>query len=305
MPRVPTDASSRSPLRSLQEGDSALHGAASGLGIDATATEHWLVAILDAWREATPTDPVEPWDFRYLGGEPSRLLSPSIPPARMREINDRYYRDLGADPLALRVHYDLTPRPGKDPVAYTSFLFRGFTAGGVWKPAVARVSATYREGGFDNLGELLHETGHGIHIASIRTRPAFEDWPDSDVFTEAWGDVPALELYEPVWRRKFLGIEAPGSASIRAKYNAIVLDVAWGLFEIRMLRDPAGNPNAVWTDLTSRFLACRSSPRVVVVGGAWSAGRCAGVHGELRARRCRHRGPPIAHRPDQGTLRSG
>ncbi len=283
------------------KGDSALHGAASGLGIDATATEHWLVAILDAWREATPTDPVEPWDFRYLGGEPSRLLSPSIPPARMREINDRYYRDLGADPLALRVHYDLTPRPGKDPVAYTSFLFRGFTAGGVWNPAVARVSATYREGGFDNLGELLHETGHGIHIASIRTRPAFEDWPDSDVFTEAWGDVPALELYEPVWQRKYLGIEAPGSASIRAKYNAIVLDVAWGLFEIRMLRDPAGNPNAVWTDLTSRYLHVVPHPEwswwavrgqlVDAPGYMVNYGLGAAVTADLRSRIVQIRGP--------------
>jgi hypothetical protein len=235
-------------------GNSAVDGAARGLGIDAAATESWLAAILDAWREATPTDPVEPWDFRYLGGEPGRLLLPSIPLERMREINDRYYRDLGADPSALRVRYELAPRSGKDPVAYTSFLFRGFASGGVWNPAAARVSATYREGGFDNLGELLHETGHAIHIAAIRTRPAFEDWPDSDVFTEAWADVPALELYEPVWQRKYLGIGAPPSASILAKYNAVILDVAWGLFEIRMLREPAADPDAVWTDITSTYL---------------------------------------------------
>jgi hypothetical protein len=113
----------------LEKGESAVDSASRGLGIDAAATERWLVAILDAWREATPTDLIEPWNFRYLGGEPSRLLSPSIPLQRLREINDRYYRDLGADPLALRVQYDLAPRPGKDPVAYTSFLFRGFTTG--------------------------------------------------------------------------------------------------------------------------------------------------------------------------------
>jgi hypothetical protein len=303
------DGDTASPYRRLialtsekrAKGDPALDGAARGLGIDAAAAERWLVAILDAWRTAMPTDLVEPWDFRYLGGEPSRLLSASIPLERMREINDRYYRDLGADASAQRVQYDLGPRPGKDPVAYTSFLFRGFTDEGVWKPAVARVSATYCEGGFDNLAELLHETGHAIHIAAIRTRPAFEDWPDSDVFTEAWADVPALELYEPVWQHKYLGMEAPRSASIRAKYNAVILDVAWGLFEIRMLRDPTANPNAVWTDITSTYLRVVPHPEwswwavrgqlVDVPGYMVNYGVGAAITADLRTRIVQMRGP--------------
>ena len=33
-----------------------------------------------------------------------------------------------------------------------------------------------------------------------------------------------------------------------------MLDVAWALFELRMLRDPASDPNAVWTAITSRYL---------------------------------------------------
>jgi Zn-dependent M32 family carboxypeptidase len=33
-----------------------------------------------------------------------------------------------------------------------------------------------------------------------------------------------------------------------------MLDVAWALFELNMLRDPAADPNAVWTSITSRYL---------------------------------------------------
>ena len=116
--------------------------------------------------------------------------------------------------------------------------------------------------------------------------------------------MPALELYEPAWQRKYLGIEAPGSASIRAKYNAIVLDVAWGLFEIRMLRDPAGNPNAVWTDLTSRYLHVVPHPEwswwavrgqlVDAPGYMVNYGLGAAVTADLRSRIVQIRGPLAA-----------
>ena len=33
-----------------------------------------------------------------------------------------------------------------------------------------------------------------------------------------------------------------------------MLDVAWALFEIRMLHNPAADPSAVWTEITSRYL---------------------------------------------------
>ena len=69
--------------------------------------------------------------------------------------------------------------------------------------------ATYRTGGLDNLNELLHETGHAAHLAAIRTRPAFRDWPDSDPFTEAVADVAALDVYEhePEVPEALLGLE--------------------------------------------------------------------------------------------------
>jgi hypothetical protein len=46
---------------------------------------------------------------------------------------------------------------------------------------------------------------------------------------------------------------AEGSAT-RELYSNVMLDVAWSLFEVRMLVDPSGDPNAVWTDITSRYL---------------------------------------------------
>jgi Zn-dependent M32 family carboxypeptidase len=33
-----------------------------------------------------------------------------------------------------------------------------------------------------------------------------------------------------------------------------MLDIAWSLFELRMLREPAADPNVVWTDITHRYL---------------------------------------------------
>jgi Zn-dependent M32 family carboxypeptidase len=33
-----------------------------------------------------------------------------------------------------------------------------------------------------------------------------------------------------------------------------MLDVAWSLFEVRMLQNPATDPNVLWTDITSRYL---------------------------------------------------
>jgi hypothetical protein len=99
-----------------------------------------------------------------------------------------------------------------------------------------------------------------VHIAAIRTRPAYSDWPDSDTFTEAIADLAALDMYEPAWQRKFLGAAAPLEASLRAKYSGIVMDVAWSLFEIRAHRNPELSPNRIWADITSRYLRIRPHP---------------------------------------------
>ena len=118
------------------------------------------------------------------------------------------------------------------------------------------------DGGFLDLSELLHETGHAIHIAAIRTRPAFADWPDSDGLTEALAELVAYDAADPAWQRRWLPgrPEVPEAASIRAWYASVVLDAAWALFEVRMLTDPSRRPNEVWTEITSTWLGIAPHP---------------------------------------------
>ena len=231
---------------------SEIDNAARDVGIDPSEVERWLVQILDAWRESSDDVRVEPWDFRFLAGEADRLLGTYIPRESLQPINQRYYRDLGADLEQMGTLYDLAPRPEKA-VAYTEFVTHGRMVNGAWRPTVARVSAPYERGGLSVLNELVHENGHVANITAIRNRPAFVDWP-SDLFAEAFADVPAWSTYEPVWQHRYLGHEAPEQLSLRARYSVVMLDVAWSLFELRMFRAPMIDPNALWTDITSRYL---------------------------------------------------
>jgi hypothetical protein len=167
---------------------------------------------------------------------------------------------LGADLDSLRIHYDLAPRRGKTAVAFTSFGARPRRTETGWDPGEPWVIATYRVGGLDNLLELLHENGHAVHIAGIRTRPAFADWPDSDVLTEALGDLVSLDVFDPEWQIRMLGDSVPLTVGLRGKYGGVVLDVAWALLEIRMFREPALDPNLVWSEITSRYLRITPHP---------------------------------------------
>ena len=128
----------------------------------------------------------------------------------------------GCRPDRLRIRYDLDPRPGKYPVAYTTFGDRPYRTRDGWWPGEPSVFATYRVGGLGNLIELLHETGHGIHIAGIRARPAFADWPDSDTFTESVADIASLDAYEPRWQFRVLGDSVPLFLSMRSKYGGVM-----------------------------------------------------------------------------------
>jgi hypothetical protein len=234
----------------------------SELGFVPDSVEHWLERLLDAWRSTLPDSQLEPWDLYYAMGAASRRLSPRIPRDSLLAVNGRFYRDLGADPVVLGVHFDLEPRAGKDPVAFTTFGARpGFTRG-AWQPGEPWVFASYAIGGFDNLGELLHETGHAIHIAGIRTRPAFSDWPDADLFTEAIADLADGEAYDGRWQARYLGDSAPPAENRRAAYFGVMMDACWSLFETRMQRDPSLDPNVVWAELTSRYLRVVPHPEL-------------------------------------------
>ena len=73
-------------------------------------------------------------------------------------------------------------------------------------------------------------------------------------------DLAAQEAYEPAWQLRFLGDSAPIAASLRARYAGIMLDMAWALFELRVHRTAAADPNRVWADITSTYLGIRPHP---------------------------------------------
>jgi hypothetical protein len=246
---------------------SGIAAAARAIGVTVDDVEKWLVQILAAWRDANPPDSVEPWDYRYSVGEADRRLAPAFPGGDIITVNDRYYRDLGVDLAALGVVHDIKDRADKSPLAYCDFLKRGRTIDGTWHKTLARVVGRYEEGGLGSLNELVHENGHATHISAIRNRPAFIDWTDT-LFTEAFADVTSWSVYEPAWQRKYLGTELPVGVSLRGLYGSAILDVAWSLFELRLLRDPAQDPNALWTDITREYLRIRPHPEA-----AWWAVR--------------------------------
>ena len=82
------------------------------------------------------------------------------------------------------------------------------------------------------------------------------------LFDEAFADVPAWNMYESDWQRKYLGQAATEAASLRGLFSYVVLDVAWAFFECRMLHDPTADPNRVWTDITSRYLHIVRHPEI-------------------------------------------
>ena len=138
---------------------------------------------------------------------------------------------------------------------------------GEWQKTIAFVVGRYEDGDLGSLNELVHENGHAVHISAIRNRPAYTDWTDT-LFTEAFADVPSWSVYEPAWQKKYLGTELPVGMSLRGLHGSVMMDIAWSLFEIRMLRDPAQDPNALWTDITREYLHIKPHPEV-----AWWAVR--------------------------------
>jgi hypothetical protein len=262
----------RGSARAWSSGRSPIEANANALGVTARDIEAWAVATLEAWRTAV-AEPlrrdrgaIEPWDWWWTAGESERALRDTLPLHRLASISHEVYGSLGADLDDLGVGFDVTPRPGRPPVpvAFTTFGGRpARRADGSWTRGEPWVLATYTEGGLGELLELVHETGHAIHIAAIRTRPAFADWPDSDALTEALAELVALDVSEPAWQRHWLGPDIPAvpvPVALRGRYADVVLDAAWALLEIRLHADPDRAPNDLWTEVTSTYLGIAPHP---------------------------------------------
>jgi hypothetical protein len=238
---------------------------AAALGIASSGIEPHFVAILATWRDTYAKSPVEPWDWWYAAGAASRALRAAIPLDRLRHVSDAYHASLGADPGALGVRFDIHPRSDRPlvPVAYTEFGRRPRRQpDGTRLPAEAWVMATYAAGGLGELTELIHETGHAIHVAAIDARAAFADWPDSDAFTEALAELTALDTAEPDWQHRWLGASVPVHVGLHDRYADVLLDVCWALFEMRLHADPDQVPAELWAELTSTYLGIVAHPEL-------------------------------------------
>ena len=235
--------------------------AARTINVSPGQLEGWLERILDTWRQVSGDSEIEPWDFRSQADAGVRPLNELIPVGSMQPLCQRFYLDLGVDLAGMRVINDLEPRPGKAPLAYTDFVTRGRQRGDAWDPTIVRVSANYTHGSLGELNELVHENGHAAHMLALRTRPAFMDLGDP-VFYEAFADVPSWSVYEPAWQRKYLGRSASERDSLRALFGGVMLDVAWALFDARMLRNPDTDPNRLWTGITGHYLHIRAHPEL-------------------------------------------
>jgi hypothetical protein len=227
--------------------------AMQALNVDWRQLEDWLAELLDAWRVANQGRAfIEPWDYRYAYARASRSANAAIPREALPSLNQRFFADLGANPQSLGVIFDIEPRAGKAPISYADTVRIGRTLDGKWRPAISRISASYDQGGLYTLNELAHETGHAVHYLAVRARPAYF-WADT-LFIEAFADVPSWSVFEPAWQEKYLQRSVSRADSLRELYSLVMLDVAWGLFELRMLRAPAADPNLLWTAITTRYL---------------------------------------------------
>lgn len=243
--------------------------AARSLGIAPADVERWLVAILEAWSAVDAGARIEPWDYRWRQGAALRALKRCVPSSIVVDASKRYYRDLGIDLDALGVVHDAELRPGKAPLAYTMAMRYGREVDGAWRPALVRVSSNVSVGGLVELNEQVHEDGHAVQYLAARGRPAFVvDHASDSLYWEAFADVPSWSTWDPAWQQKYLGCAATAADSLRAQYGQVMLDVAWGLYDVRMLQDPRRDPNAVWTEITSRYLHVVPHPEL-----SWWAAR--------------------------------
>jgi hypothetical protein len=264
---VDGDGHSMSPYRRLvaasaqrwdREG-SVIEANARVLGIAPGAFEPMLQRLLAAGREVIAAAAgirgatrIEPWDYRYVVGSAERRMREAIPHERLQPVNDAHLRALGADPVALGIGYDIVPREGRPviPVA--------FTIGG---PIGPWVFATYREGGLGNLSELFHESGHAIHYAAIRTRPAFAEPPsDHAAFFEAIGELVGWDANEPAVLAGHLGVALEPHLAALDRYGGVLLDACWALFEIELHRSPGRRPNDVWAEIVADGLGIEPHP---------------------------------------------
>lgn len=265
---VNTDNAQSSPYRRLiiaeaEHARANIANAEQSLGLAPGAGERWLMRALEAWRDTAPLgDAIEPWDFRYAYARGARVVHACAQRERLMEANTHFFADLGANLARLNVIQDIDARPGMAPVDYTDFVRIGRRVGRAWRPAVTHVSVLLQEGGLSGAGELAHEFGHAVHFSAIRARPSLVFTDDLSMPAEAFADITGWSVYDPDWQRNYLGCAASAAEGLRARLGFAILDIAWGLFELRMARAPTSDPNLIWTEITSAYLGIIPHPEL-------------------------------------------
>lgn len=268
---VDGDGDSHSPYRRLvassaarwRRAGSPVAAAVAALGIDPASFEPMLWSILAAFRHALGPGPIEPWDLRFITGAADRALADALPRDRLLPIALDHLATIGADAHALGITFDVVPRPDRPviPVAFTLTEGTARRVGGDWRPARPWVFATYGSGGLGNLVELFHEAGHAIHYAAIRAEPHwFEPWGADGGLVEGIADVVGWDAHEPAVQARHLGRAAGPRDTLLARYEGVVLDLCWTLFEIELHRHPDRRPNDVWTEITAEGLGIAAHP---------------------------------------------
>ena len=265
-PRSPYAAIARGAAERWSAEGSPIDANAAALGLDPGTLEATLRELLLAWGSVLGPGRIEPWDYWFTVGAASRRLETAIPSHRLVEVNHAYLAALGADPVALGIHYDVVPRPGRPtvPVAFSI----GMGARAVDQPATGActprppwVFATYATGGLGNLVELLHESGHALHSCAVRTRPAYlESPPDDTAYAEGIADVLGWDGTEPAWQQRWLGVAADPREALLDRYGSVMLDLCWALFELEIGRQPSRRSNDIWTELTADGLGVEPHP---------------------------------------------
>lgn len=229
--------------------------AAGTLGLTPEEGERWLERALDVWSQTLPYDQAEPADVRRLmRGEVDASLAECVSAEAQIEGNARFYADLGAALPDLGVIVDTQSGAA---VAYADFVRVGRTVDGAWRPAVPWITLEVNAGGPDAAGLIVHEAGHAAHYAAMRARPSLTLPDDLSLLLEATADITAWSVSERAWQEKYAGCAYGEDASLRIKLAPIMLDMAWGLFEMRMARAPESDPNVVWGEIMQRYFHVR------------------------------------------------
>ena len=119
--------------------------------------------------------------------------------------------------------------------------------------------------------------GRGLDALLVPDEPAAQDrltelplaslrpgryQPRTQMSPDAIADLADAAAYDGRWQLRYLGDSAPPAENRRAAYFGVMMDACWSLFEARMQRDPSLDPNALWADLTHRYLRVVPHPEL-------------------------------------------